>query len=78
MLHDFIEIAIEAYPDEWNRVFESSNENAHIMQYSSNVIQMINASSVLKNICFHKLTYKNKDKESEYIRMIECFRREGN
>lgn len=59
LLHDFIELAIEAYPNEWKKVIPFSNSTPHILllrlfdEYDENIW---NATKEMTSI--HKLTYK--------------------
>lgn len=71
LLHNFMELAIEAFPNEWNNVLECCNSTAHIMQYSSNLSNMKELLLKYNNIPFHKLTYKNEEKESFYLTLID-------
>ncbi len=67
ILHDFFQMAIEAYPEEWERVVPVSNSQPHILllrlfeQYDEQVWKSV--SSVTP---FHKLSYKYP-KENEQI-----------
>ena len=59
LIHDFFELAIDAYPDEWEKVVPFSNSLPHILllrlfePYDERVW-----SAVKQQTCFHKLTYK--------------------
>ena len=59
ILHDFFQIAIEAYPDEWKKVIPISNSIPHIL-----LLRLFDKydDAIWKNTCemtpFHKLTYK--------------------
>lgn len=59
IFHDFFQLAIEAYPNEWNEVIPFSNSTPHILllrmfeAYNDNIWK-----SIKNEICFHKLTYK--------------------
>lgn len=68
LLHDFIELAIEVYPDEWSRVVNCSNGEPHIIQYINSATSE-EVHYLIKRCCFHKLSYKNKDKN--YLEIIE-------
>lgn len=63
IIHKFFQLAIEAYPEEWNKVIPFSNSIPHILllrlfnKYDENIW-----NAVKDMTCFHKLTYKfNKD-----------------
>ena len=61
LLHDFIELAIESYPKEWNRVIKISNGSAHVLQYAlDEVYNDTEYSAIIQGTCFHKLTYKTE------------------
>lgn len=61
LLHDFIELAIESYPKEWNRVIKISNGSAHVLQYAlGDVYNDTEYSAIIQGSCFHKLTYKTE------------------
>ena len=61
LLHDFFQLAIEAYPEEWNRVVPVSNSTPHILllrlfePYDDRVWQAVTAATP-----FHKLSYKHQ------------------
>lgn len=67
LLHDFFQLSIEAYPDEWNKVIPISNSIPHILllklfeQYDEETWDAIKLQT-----CFHKMTYKFK-KEQENL-----------
>lgn len=67
ILHNFFQMAIEAYPDEWKKVVPISNSIPHILllrlfdQYDARVWESVKFLSP-----FHKLSYKY-DKEKENI-----------
>lgn len=59
LIHDFFQLSIEAYPDEWNRVVPFSNAVPHILllrMFESYTQELWTA--VRKQTPFHKLTYK--------------------
>lgn len=64
LIHDMIELAIEAYPDEWAKVIPFSNGIPHILllrlfeKYDENIWK-----AAKEMTCFHKLTYKFTDKQ---------------
>ncbi|MDD6432621.1 MAG: capsular polysaccharide synthesis protein [Lactobacillaceae bacterium] len=71
LLHDFIELAIETYPDEWAKVIQCSSSTPHIMQYNiQNISKLININFFQTN-CFHKLSYKNKEKNPLFIKAMD-------
>ena len=59
IFHDFFEMAIDAYPEEWSKVVPCSNAAPHILllrlfePYSDEVWEAVKAMTP-----FHKLTYK--------------------
>lgn len=75
LLHDFFQLAIEAYPDDWNQVVPFSNSTPHILllrlfqQYDE-----VTWNAVRDMTPFHKLTYKFKEEqkllEGTYYRML--------
>ena len=60
IFHDFFQIAIETYPDEWKRVVPFSNSTPHILllrlfeKYDESVWEAVKVQSTV-----HKLSYKN-------------------
>lgn len=62
LFHDFFQLAIEAYPDEWNKVVPFSNSIPHILllrlfeKYDESIWKAIKELTP-----FHKLTYKFDD-----------------
>lgn len=59
LLHDFFQIAIEAYPEEWKKVVQFSNEIPHILQLGLFDKFDEKRYSYIKDMtCFHKLSYK--------------------
>lgn len=59
IFHDFFQLAIEAYPEEWDKVIPFSNSTPHILLLR--LFEKYNESiwDAIKNMtCFHKLTYK--------------------
>ena len=66
LFHDFLEIAIETYPEEWEKVIPYSNSIPHILllrlfeKYNDDVW------TALKNLCcVHKLSYKFEEVNQE-------------
>ncbi|MCM1087054.1 MAG: capsular polysaccharide synthesis protein [Muribaculaceae bacterium] len=59
IIHDFIQMAAEVYPEEWKRVVPFSNSTPHILllrlfdRYDNNIWQALE-----KQTSFHKLSYK--------------------
>lgn len=59
LLHDFFQLAIEMYPNEWNQVIPRDNATPHILllrlfeKYDETVY-----STIKEQTPFHKLTYK--------------------
>lgn len=77
LLHDFISIVLEYYPEDWKRIIPSDNATPHILllrlfeQFDENIWKAIK-----KQTPFHKLTYKFKDEEIKikstfYSRFLE-------
>ena len=66
LLHDFLELAIETYPKEWNKVVPSSNAAPHILLLrlfepcDEQVLEAAKAATP-----FHKLTYKFEEGKEE-------------
>lgn len=68
LLHDFLELAIETYPKEWNKVVPFSNSTPHILLLRLFEDYDENIWNALKDTCsIHKLTYKF-DKEKELLK----------
>lgn len=75
LLHDFIHLAAEQYPNEWKRVPKVCNTTPHILllelfdQYDKERMNDIKAMT-----CFHKLSYKfaeeNLNKEGTYYKNL--------
>lgn len=59
LLHKFISIVLEFYPDDWNKIVPVSNSTPHILllrlfdKYDDRIWKAVTDLS-----CFHKLTYK--------------------
>ena len=59
IFHDFFQLAIEAYPEEWNTVIPSSNSTPHIL-----LLRLFNVyyekawNAIKEQTSIHKLTYK--------------------
>lgn len=77
IFHDFFQMAIETYPEEWNKVIPFSNSTPHILllrlfeQYDENIWRALKEQT-----CFHKLSYKFDKKElrktnTYYKRILE-------
>lgn len=75
LIHDFFQMAAEAYPEEWKKVVPSSNSAPHILllhlfeSYDETWLRYI-----MDMTCFHKLSYKHKKsetaKEGTYYRWV--------
>lgn len=75
LLHDFFQMALEEYPEEWSRVVPVSSEHPHILllrffeEYDETMWKYIKELS-----CFHKLSYKFSDeqllRENTYYRHL--------
>ena len=66
IFHDFFQFAIEAYPQEWNKVIPFSNATPHILLlrlFEPYHEQIWNATKEMTP--FHKLTYKFKDTDTQ-------------
>lgn len=67
LLHDFFQLSIEVYPDEWNKVIPISNSIPHILllklfeQYDEETWDAIKLQT-----CFHKMTYKFKKEQENF------------
>lgn len=79
LFHDFFQIALEEYQDEWNRVIPVSNEHPHILllrffeTYENKMWQYIKQMT-----CFHKLSYKFSEEQTSregtyYKKIMEEF-----
>lgn len=59
LLHDFIELAIETYPDEWKKIVPFSSSTPHIL-----LLRLFDSfneemwTSIVSQTSIHKLTYK--------------------
>ena len=66
IFHDFFEMAIDAYPEEWSKVVPCSNSAPHILllrlfePYSEQVWEAVKSMTP-----FHKLTYKFDDEKAQ-------------
>lgn len=64
LFHDFFQIALEQYPDDWNRVVPVSNEHPHILllrffeKYDEKIWNCVKEMT-----CFHKLSYKFSEEQ---------------
>lgn len=77
LLHDFFQLAIEQYPEEWRKVIPFSNSIPHILllrMFDSYNEDMWRAIKDMTN--FHKMTYKFKEdklkKENTFYSRIFC------
>ena len=77
LLHDFFQLAIEQYPEEWRKVIPFSNSIPHILllrMFDSYNEDMWRAIKDMTN--FHKMTYKFKEdklkKENTFYLRIFC------
>lgn len=60
LLHQFFELAIEAYPEEWEKVPQFSNELPHMLYFK--LFEPFEAEEwerINEQCSFHKLSYKN-------------------
>ena len=59
LIHDFFQLSIEAYPDEWNKVMPFSNSTPHVLllrlfeKYNDDLW-----SEMKRQTAFHKISYK--------------------
>ena len=66
LLHDFFQLALEAYPEEWNQVIPRDNSAPHVLllrlfeQFDEELW-----NSAIRQSCFHKLSYKFSDTEMQ-------------
>lgn len=66
LIHDFFEIALETYPEEWKKVVPFCNSVPHMLllrlfdTYDSTMWQAIKGQT-----CFHKLSYKFDSSDAE-------------
>lgn len=74
LIHDFLEIAIETFPDDWDNVYPVSNEEPHILllrfekKYDDQFWM-----DMSRSIPFHKLSYKKKtpdENDTYYGRVV--------
>lgn len=66
LIHDFFQLAIEAYPKEWNKVIPFSNSTPHILLLRLFEEYDENTWSAIKEQCsFHKLSYKFKEEDAK-------------
>ncbi|MBR7928196.1 capsular polysaccharide synthesis protein [Aerococcaceae bacterium zg-ZUI334] len=75
LLHDFIELSIETYQDEWKKIVPCSNSIPHILLLRLfDEYQEIIWNAVTEQTNIHKLSYKFKDtdwqREGTYYRKI--------
>ncbi len=67
LIHYFLQLAIEAYPDEWKKVIPFCNSLPHML-----LLRLFDSydertwNAIKQQTCFHKLTYKF-DAESESL-----------
>lgn len=65
LVHDFFQLSIEAYPEEWNKVVPFCNSTPHILllrlfeQYDERMWEAIKEQT-----CFHKITYKFSESDA--------------
>lgn len=74
LIHDFMELAIEAYPELWNRVVPVSNSIPHILllrladKYDERIW-----TAVKEMTPFHKLSWKIDEEKMETMNRIETY-----
>ena len=65
LLHDFIAIVLEYYPDDWKRIVPKDNATPHVLllrlfdQYDEQMYERI-----VEQSCFHKLSYKFTEEQT--------------
>ena len=77
LLHDFFQLALEAFPEEWNRVIPRDSAAPHVLLLR--LFEQYNAvvwDSAKEQSCFHKLSYKfeidqTKIQDTYYKRVLE-------
>ncbi|SDA62501.1 Capsular polysaccharide synthesis protein [Methanobrevibacter millerae] len=65
ILHHFMTIVLEFYPETWNKIVPVDNSTPHILQ--SKLFEIYDHSiwdSLQNSVCFHKLTYKFDDEKT--------------
>lgn len=68
LLHDFMAIVMDFYPEEWKAVIPRDNATPHILllrlfdQYNEQIWQAVKAQTP-----FHKMTYKFQEEQTEMI-----------
>ena len=76
LIHYFIQIAIEQYPEEWGRVVPASNEPPHMLLLSEGRKDARWIKSVRAQTPVHKLTYKcGEERLAELNEMIDWISR---
>ncbi len=76
LIHYFIQIAIEQYPEEWGRVVPASNEPPHMLLLSEGRKDARWIESVRAQTPVHKLTYKcDEERLAELNEMIDWISR---
>lgn len=74
LIHDFIELAIEAYPDEWIKVIPVSSSIPHILLLRLSEPYDENVWGAAKEMTpFHKLSWKFNDEQQEKMKRPDTF-----
>lgn len=66
LLHDFISIVLEYYPEEWNKIIPRDNATPHVLllrlfeQYDERMW-----AAIKQQVPFHKMTYKFKEEQTK-------------
>ncbi len=74
LIHDFVELALEAYPEEWMKVVPVSSSIPHVLllrfeeQYDDNVWQAVKEMTP-----FHKLSWKLKEDQMTVMKQPGTF-----
>lgn len=66
LIHDCFELAIEAYPEEWNKVIPFSNSTVHILLLR--LFEEFDAKTweaLKEQTSFHKMTYKFEEEQTK-------------
>lgn len=74
IFHDFFQMLIEKYPEEWNKVIPFSNSTPHILLLRLfDVVDDVVWNAVIEMTPFHKLSYKFAD--TEKLKMNTYYRK---
>ncbi len=63
LLHHFMTLVLEFYPEDWNNIIPMDNSSPHILQGKLfDIYEPSIWESIKQSTCFHKLTYKFDEK----------------